>query len=297
MSKIDNTFGPGGQFSFQKPRQSNPTRAFGELMNVDSEESQATHSQAQVDERDAAPYTPFGSFFGRVERDDSTENRPTERRVESRQTTKPETEEEPSKPGYRPKRPLGRHYEFEKDPFQKEEELHLDSSLTQPNPLTPFQVPMQIDRMPVVAETQSASPVIQPQMLDQIVQDVRIGINAMGAAEFQFDLKSDVLDGLKLKISTQDGKVTASFIAENVHVKDAIDQGTQELIQALQQRGLEVAEVQVSVGADTSGEHRQHEQHEPQSWTESGVRASRASERSVEPDTSEAINSNTRYTI
>lgn len=294
MSKIDNTFGPGSQFGLdkQKPRQSTPSRAFGELLGkVDSEDAHSTHTPVEETE---APYSPFSSFFNQPSRPSESEPERTEPRAESRRP-EAKTEEETSKPGYRPKRPLGRHYEFEKDPLEKKEELRFsDSSLVQPNPLAPFQVPMQIDRMPAVAETQAPTPIIQPQMIDQIVQDVRIGINAMGAAEFQFDLKSEVLDGLKLKISTQDGKVVASFIAENVHVKETIDQGAQELIQALQQRGLEVAEIQVSVGADTSGgQHKQHE-HEQPSWNDQGFRIQ---ERSTEPDSPEAINTNTRYTI
>lgn len=294
MSKIDSSFTLGGQFGLdkQKPRQNSPaTRAFGELIAVDSEQSQSMHTP--VDERET-PYNPFGSFFNPPNR--SSENEP-EQTGQSKESRRPEIkskDEETSKTSYRPKRPLGRHYEFEKDPFEKKEEVRFSDSL-QPNPLSPFQVPIQIDRMPAVTETQTVSPIIQPQMIDQIVQEVRIGINAMGAAEFQFDLKSDVLDGLKLKISTQDGKVTASFIAENVHVKETIDQGAQELIQALQQRGLEIAEIQVSVGADTSGrqQQQQHEREQP-SWNGQSLKVQ---ESSVGLDSPEAIDTNTRYTI
>src|SRR5262249_21600237 len=125
--------------------------------------------------------------------------------------------------------------------------------ISQPAPLPAFQVPMQVDRIAFTAPVEKTAPVIHTEMIDQIVKDVRLGINSMGAAEFQFDLKSDVLEGLKLKISTKDGRVSASFIAENVHVKDAIDQSAQDLIKALAARGLEVADLHVSIGADSGG--------------------------------------------
>lgn len=244
---------------------------------------------------------PF--FFSSYRTDDrsgsdrSTEYKPkqAEKRADSRQgTARPEAEEaDNNKPGTRLKRPL----RYEKTVNNLQGDSLTEGLLFQANPLAPFQVPM-IERVPVVKEVMpTPGTVIQPQILDQIVQEVRLGINATGAAEFQFDLRSDVLDGLKLKISTQDGKVVAYFIAENVHVKDVIDQGAQELVQALQQRGLEVAELQVSVGADAGGGSGEQQREQQQPFASSGSGQSVSGKAETAPSVGPKVNTNTRYTI
>ncbi|KAF0248624.1 MAG: hypothetical protein FD167_1981, partial [bacterium] len=121
--------------------------------------------------------------------------------------------------------------------FQEGEEPEKLKELIKIDPLPSFQVPMQIDRVFSPTPIQPTT-VIPTQVMEDIVQDVRLGVNEMGAAEFQFDLKSDTLDGLKLKISTQDGQVYATFIAENVHVKDTIDQNNGGQSQSDQQNQL-----------------------------------------------------------
>jgi len=86
---------------------------------------------------------------------------------------------------------------------------------------------------------------IPTQMLDKIVDQARIGVNAKGAPEFQFDLKGDVLGGLQMKISMEDGKLRASFLAENSDVRRFIDGNLQDLRKALEDKGINVAELEI----------------------------------------------------
>lgn len=257
-NKIDNSFGAGSSnFNNQsKTREKTPTsRNFGEFISVDDDEINAQTESAG--EKEESSSNSFGSLFGnfRSSGNDSSESEDldTDNNNSKRASNNFRPEQDDDKPGHKHTHKVKPKFAKEFDKFGEQEEK---KEIKQNDPLPAFQVPMQVDRMPMmpqVAAVEKAAPVVPPQMMEQIVQDVRLGINAQGLAEFQFDLKSDVLEGLKLKISTKDGQVSATFIAENIHVKEAIDQGAQELIQALQDRGLEVANLQVNVGSDSSG--------------------------------------------
>jgi len=252
-SKVNGSYGANnafGQSETKKDRVSTG-KSFGEFYVGDQEED--LDPQAQSGEEDLGGLSDdLGSIFGgfgssrdNYDSDDrSTSSRPRTNRSNN-QHNNVEKDEHKQKQKIKP--------EFDKfSKLGQSEEPEKLKEIVKAEPLPSFQVPMQIDRVFTPAPVQTA-PMIPSQMMEQIVQDVRLGVNEMGVAEFQFDLKSDALEGLKLKISTKDGQVYATFIAENVHVKETIDQGAQELIQALQDKGLQVANLQVSVGTDSGG--------------------------------------------
>lgn len=81
--------------------------------------------------------------------------------------------------------------------------------------------------------------------LDKIVDQARVGVNATGAPEFQFDLKGDVLGGLKMRISMEDGGVKATFIAENSDVRKLIDGNIDDLKKALAEKGINLKELEI----------------------------------------------------
>jgi len=90
--------------------------------------------------------------------------------------------------------------------------------------------------------------ILSPQIIDKIVQQVRVGVNEVGNTEFQFDLKSDILGGLKLKVnSSQEGKISISFTTESIEAKNIIEANISNLEKSLQERGL--PEVAVFVGS------------------------------------------------
>lgn len=251
-SKVNSSYGANnayGQSETKKDRVSTG-KSFGDFYAGDQEDDldPQGHSQEELETASDGLSSIFGSFgSSRSTNNDDDRTNPSRSRTNNRSNVQ-HSEKDDHKVNHKHKAKP----EFEKfSKFDENEEPEKLKEIAKTDPMPAFQVPMQIDRVFAPMPVQTTSAVIPTQMMEQIVQDVRLGINEMGLAEFQFDLKSDTLDGLKLKISTKDGQVYATFIAENVHVKETIDQGAQELVKALQDKGLQVVNLQVSVGADS----------------------------------------------
>ncbi|HVE84483.1 MAG TPA: flagellar hook-length control protein FliK [Myxococcales bacterium] len=83
------------------------------------------------------------------------------------------------------------------------------------------------------------------EIAQKIVQAARVGTNRAGETEFQIDLKSSVLSGLQIKISGRHGKITAVFSGKDPEVLKLIKQNADGLKQALQGRGLMLAELKI----------------------------------------------------
>ncbi len=255
-SKINGSYGTNnvyGQSETKKERTSS-AKNFGEFYVGDQEDDLDPQAQSAEEGEESEDLSSIFGNFGSSKSDSDNRSNPSSR---SSNNKNQKIDNDTYKPQYKAQYKAQHKPDFDKPDFDKSakfqegEEPEKLKELIKIDPLPSFQVPMQIDRVFSPTPIQPTT-VIPTQVMEDIVQDVRLGVNEMGAAEFQFDLKSDTLDGLKLKISTQDGQVYATFIAENVHVKDTIDQGAQELIRALQDKGLQVANIQVSVGGDSS---------------------------------------------
>lgn len=263
-NRINNSYGSGSVYNSEtKKDRASTGKSFGELYvgDHDDEEDQV---EAQADSSNSAEEDlgglsdDLGSIFGsygssgssNYDRDNqsSTSSSSRNTRTNSSQHTEKHQNKPVNKAQHKEKPEIEKSSQFD-----EQEEPKKFKDLLKNDQLPAFQVPMQVERSFMPTAIQPTSKTLPPQMVEQIVQDVRLGINEHGLAEFQFDLKSDVLDGLKLKISTKDGQVYATFIAENVHVKDTIDQSAQELVKALQNKGLDVANIQVSIASDNSG--------------------------------------------
>jgi len=83
------------------------------------------------------------------------------------------------------------------------------------------------------------------EIAQKIVQSARVGTNRAGEAEFQIDLKSSVLSGLQIKVSSKHGKITAVFSGKDPEVLKMIKQNADGLRSALQGRGLTLAELKI----------------------------------------------------
>jgi len=83
------------------------------------------------------------------------------------------------------------------------------------------------------------------EIAQKIVQNVRVGTNRAGEAEFQIDLKSSVLKGLQIKVSGRRGKITCVFSGQDAEVLKLIKQNAEGLKQTLQGRGLTLAELRI----------------------------------------------------
>ncbi|MBN2430367.1 MAG: flagellar hook-length control protein FliK [Acidobacteria bacterium] len=82
-------------------------------------------------------------------------------------------------------------------------------------------------------------------VIDEVVQAVRVGVNRAGDKEVQFDLKSDVMDGMRVRVSMHEGKVMTVLEITTLEAKNLLESNLGELRHALMQKGLDVAQVNV----------------------------------------------------
>lgn len=81
------------------------------------------------------------------------------------------------------------------------------------------------------------------ELAQKIVERVRVGTNAAGRAEFQVDLRQDVLAGLSVRISAHHGRIKAVFAGADRQVLKLIEQQVDALKTALAGRGLTLEDV------------------------------------------------------
>ncbi|WP_224369361.1 flagellar hook-length control protein FliK [Hyalangium versicolor] len=90
---------------------------------------------------------------------------------------------------------------------------------------------------------------IANEIAQKIVERVRVGTNGAGAAEFQIDLRSNVLNGLSIKLSAKNGKIQAVFSGKDRDVLKMIEEQSEGLKSALQGRGLKLENLRFEVRA------------------------------------------------
>ncbi|NOK20341.1 flagellar hook-length control protein FliK [Corallococcus carmarthensis] len=76
------------------------------------------------------------------------------------------------------------------------------------------------------------------EIAQKIVERVRVGTNAAGNAEFQIDLRGDVLNGLSIKVSAKNGKISATFSGSDRDTLKLLEEQSEGLRSALGGRGL-----------------------------------------------------------
>lgn len=81
------------------------------------------------------------------------------------------------------------------------------------------------------------------EIAQKIVDRIRVGTNAAGNAEFQIDLRSDVLSGLSIKVSARNGKISATFSGTNREVLKQLEEHGEGLRTALSGRGLRLEDL------------------------------------------------------
>ena len=93
--------------------------------------------------------------------------------------------------------------------------------------------------------------------LERIVSAVRTQALAGGVREVTLELRRSVLEGLRVKLSTDGaGRVTAEFLAASERVRAQVDARSSELAELMRSRGVNLAEVRSGVadsGADSRG--------------------------------------------
>lgn len=90
---------------------------------------------------------------------------------------------------------------------------------------------------------------VAQEIAQKIVENVRVGTNAKGQAEFQIDLRSNVLSGLSIKLSGGNGKISASFSGSDKEVLKMLEENREGLSKALSGRGLTLTELKIEAKA------------------------------------------------
>jgi len=81
------------------------------------------------------------------------------------------------------------------------------------------------------------------EIAQKIVDRIRVGTNAAGNAEFQIDLRGDVMGGLSIKVSARNGKISAAFSGTDRQVLKQLEEHSEGLRTALGGRGLRLEDL------------------------------------------------------
>lgn len=90
---------------------------------------------------------------------------------------------------------------------------------------------------------------IATEIAQKIVERVRVGTNQAGKMEFQIDLRSDVLSGLQVKVSSSGGRIKATFSGRDKEVLKLLEQQSEALKKALAGRGLTLEDLVIEAKA------------------------------------------------
>ena len=86
---------------------------------------------------------------------------------------------------------------------------------------------------------------IPPQVIQEIVKRVMVGVNKEGLNEFHIEFKENVLAGSFLTISAEDGKIRARFSTPDRNVRRLIKASEGELSRAFAKKGLNLDRLDV----------------------------------------------------
>lgn len=115
----------------------------------------------------------------------------------------------------------------------------------------------------VEGSSTSARAILHVADLERIVSAVRAQLVEGGRHVVTIELRRSVLEGLKVKLSTESGgRVTAEFIAASERVRSQIDARAGELAELLRGRGVNLAALRTGVetGAGATGGDSQNEE-------------------------------------
>jgi len=173
------------------------------------------------------------------------------------------------------------HKETHEAKTRDKDKVETDAYLTSPDrPLTRETV--------ASAETDIDSrPILHNVDLDNMVSACRVQLAANGQQEVTLDLSRSMLDGLRVKVSSDaSGRITANFLAANDGIKSLLDSRSAELIEQLRSRGINLAEFKSSVAADSNGRNDSRRDEQP---TRSGERITSGTEAVASLNESDSI--------
>ena len=109
------------------------------------------------------------------------------------------------------------------------------------------------------AEVQKThAPALNIREIESIVQKVQVGVNEKGLPEMNFEIMTDKLGALNLKVSSENEKISIQFVTQDASAQVELQKGMNDLSQLLGQRGLNLAETNVMT-RDQQSQQQQNE--------------------------------------
>lgn len=97
------------------------------------------------------------------------------------------------------------------------------------------------------------NPTNREELFSQIVESAKVMVSN-GGSEMEVNLKPEHLGKLQLKVTIENEVVTAKFVAESQQVKEIIESNLGQLKRNLQESGMQVDTIMVSVGNHQGGQ-------------------------------------------
>lgn len=101
--------------------------------------------------------------------------------------------------------------------------------------------------------TTGANPANREELFAQLVEHAKVVVNN-GGSEMEIHLRPEHLGKVQLKVSIENEVVTAKFVAESQQVKEIIESNLGQLKRDMQDSGMQVESIMVSVGQQQSSE-------------------------------------------
>lgn len=89
---------------------------------------------------------------------------------------------------------------------------------------------------------------------NQLVKGMKVELNLSNTSEIKIMLRPESLGEVSLKLATDNGVITAQFVAESQRIKEIIESNFNMLRNALAEQGVEVSSLEVSVRQDNNGQ-------------------------------------------
>lgn len=155
----------------------------------------------------------------------------------------------------------------------------------------------------VIQKNEMSKNVDRFEVIKQISEQVKVGIKGE-LTEVSFTLRPDHLGDVVMKVATQNGIVTAQFVAENQRVKEIIEANFTLLRDMIAEQGIQVQNLEASLANDSNSSNFSFNQNssnqggnysKSNSYSQGEVFSSEKNESYVSQD--EVVNSQVNYTI
>ncbi|NLW47795.1 MAG: flagellar hook-length control protein FliK [Firmicutes bacterium] len=124
-----------------------------------------------------------------------------------------------------------------------------------------------------VSGSETVNSTNREELFTQIVEHAKVLVNN-GDSEMEINLKPEHLGKLQLKVTIENDVVTAKFFAESQQVKEIIESNLSQLKRDLQENGMQVDTIMVSVGNQQGNEGFEQAASNREQFLNSGAKVS-----------------------